>query len=139
LNPSIDDLLDNNIYKLYVNEQLYLVPLWHNELYFEDPDKNDIIALCHPELPDNITIDENNNIHCDLLVAFEKEMIIALTKDLSLSIGKHIFKIPLSQLYIKKEQKYVIKGQGISKICEEDVYNQTNSCKGDIIVNITFT
>jgi hypothetical protein len=29
LNPSIDDLLDNNIYKLYVDEQLYLAPLWH--------------------------------------------------------------------------------------------------------------
>ena len=137
LNPSIDDLLDNNIYKLYVDEQLYLVPLWHNELYFEDPDKNDIIALCRPELPDNITIDENNTIHCNLLVAFEKE-IHSLETELSVTIGKHIFKIPLCQLYMKKEQEYIIKCQGISKICEDDIYNQTNSSKGDIIVNITF-
>jgi len=138
LNPSIDDLLDNNIYKLYVDEQLYLVPLWHNELYFEDLNKNDIIALCHPELPDNITIDENNDIHCDLLVDFEKEAIISFEKGLSLIIGKRIFKIPFEKLYIKKEQKYIIKGQGVSKICEDDIYNQTNSSKGDIIVNITF-
>jgi hypothetical protein len=142
LNPSIDDILDNNIYKLYVDEQLYLVPLWHNELYFEDPNKNDIIVLCNAELPENITIDEHNNIHCNLLVAFEKEMIIneqqGLTKELSLVIGKHIFKIPFSQLYMKKEQKYIIKGQGISHICEDDIYNQRNSGKSDIIVTVIF-
>jgi hypothetical protein len=142
LNPSIDDILDNNIYKLYVDEQLYLVPLWHNELYFEDPNKNDIIVLCNAELPENITIDEHNNIHCNLLVAFEKEMIInkqqGITKELTLVIGKHIFKIPFEQLYMKKKQKYVIKGHGISYICEDDIYNQRNSVKGDIIVTIIF-
>ena len=34
LNPTLKDILDNNIYKLYIDGQLYLVPLWHNELYF---------------------------------------------------------------------------------------------------------
>ena len=141
LNPSIDDILDNNIYKLYVDEQLYLVPLWHNELYFEDPNKNDIIVLCNSELPENITIDEHNNIHCNLLVAFEKEMIIneeRFVNELTLVIGKHIFKIPFEQLYMKKKQKYVIKGHGISYIYEDDIYNQRNSVKGDIIVTIIF-
>ena len=145
LNPSIDDILDNNIYKLYVDEQLYLVPLWHNELYFEDPNKNDIIVLCNAELPENVTIDEHNNIHCNLLVAFEKEMVInqqrmanSLFNELSVAIGKHIYVIPFSQLYMKKEQRYVIKGQGISNIFENDIYNQNNSGKCDIIVNILF-
>ena len=141
LNPSIDDLLDNNIYKLYVDEQLYLAPLWHNELYFEDLNKNDIIVLCVPELPEDISIDENNNIHCNLLVAFEKEMIINEQinhGDLNVQIGRHVFKIPIDKLYMKKEQKYFIKGQGISHIFENDIYNQSNHGKGDIIVSITF-
>jgi curved DNA-binding protein CbpA len=140
LNPSIDDLLDNNIYKLYVDEQLYLAPLWHNELYFEDPDKNDIIVLCVPQLPEDITIDENNNIHCNLLVAFEKEMLLNQKQNqhvLNVNIGKHIFNIPFDKLYMKKEQKYVIKGEGISHIFENDIYNQTNHGKGDIIVSIS--
>lgn len=140
LNPSIDDLLDNNIYKLYVDEQLYLAPLWHNELYFEDPDKNDIIVLCVPQLPEDITIDENNNIHCNLLVGFEKEMLLNQDKIpnlLNVNIGKHIFNIPFDKLYMKKEQKYVIKGEGISHIFENDIYNQTNHGKGDIIVSIS--
>ena len=140
LNPSIDDLLDNNIYKLYVDEQLYLAPLWHNELYFEDPDKNDIIVLCVPQLPEDITIDENNNIHCNLLVAFEKEMFLNQSLNqhvLNVNIGKHIFNIPFDKLYMKKEQKYVIKGEGISHIFENDIYNQSNHGKGDIIVSIS--
>ena len=144
LNPSIDDLLDNNIYKLYVDEQLYLAPLWHNELYFEDPDKNDIIVLCVPQLPEDITIDENNNIHCNLLVAFDKEMLLIQKQTqnksqnvINVNIGKHVFDIPIDKLYMKKEQKYVIKGQGISHIFEHDIYNQTNHGKGDIIVSIT--
>ena len=138
LNPSIDDLLDNNIYKLYVDEQLYLAPLWHNELYFEDQDKNDIIVLCVPQLPEDITIDENNNIHCNLLVAFEKEMLLNQKQNLNVNIGKHILNIPIDKLYMKKEQKYVIKGEGISHIFENDIYNQTNHGKGDIIVSISF-
>lgn len=140
LNPSIDDLLDNNIYKLYVDEQLYLAPLWHNELYFEDQEKNDIIVLCVPQLPEDITIDENNNIHCNLLVAFEKEMFLNQDKNqnvVNVNIGKHVFNIPIDKLYIKKEQKYVIKGEGISHICENDIYNQSNHGKGDIIVSIS--
>ncbi len=141
LNPSIDDLLDSNIYKLYVDEELYLVPLWHNEMYFEDKNKNDIIVLCNAELPENIIIDEHNNIHCNLLVRFEKEMIINEQKfvnELDVVIGKHIFKIPFDHLYMKKEQKYIIKGKGISYIFENDIYNQSNRSRGDIIVHINF-
>jgi len=138
LNPSIDDLFENNIYKLYVNGLLFLVPLWHTEMYFDDTLGNDIIVICRPELPENISIDENNNIHYNLLVPFEKDMIInqSLKDDLIINIGKRDFKIPLNKLYIKEEQTYILKGQGITKIIEEDVYNV--SCKCDIIVKVTF-
>jgi len=138
LNPSIDDLFENNIYKLYVNGLLFLVPLWHTEMYFDDTLGNDIIVICRPELPENISIDENNNIHYNLLVPFEKDMIINQSSkdDLIINIGKRDFKIPLNKLYIKEEQTYMLKGQGITKIIEDDVYNV--SCKCDIIVKVTF-
>ena len=138
LNPSIDDLFENNIYKLYVNGLLFLVPLWHTEMYFDDTLGNDIIVICRPELPEHISIDENNNIHYNLLVPFEKDMIINQSSkdDLIINIGKRDFKIPLNKLYIKEEQIYTLKGQGITKIIEDDVYNV--SCKCDIIVKVTF-
>jgi hypothetical protein len=135
LNPSIDDLLDSNIYKLYVEKLLFLVPLWHNEMYFDDTMGNDIIVLCKPELPEKMTLDENNNLFYNLLVPFEKEMMIS-ESFLTIQIGKRCIKIPVNKLYIKQEQTYVLKGQGIPKIVEDDVYNV--SSKGDIIIMIRF-
>jgi hypothetical protein len=136
LNPSIDDLLESNIYKLYVNGLLFLVPLWHSEMYFDDTLGNDIIVLCKPELPEKVTIDDNNNIYYNLLVPFDKDMIHSENSYLTMQIGKRCIKVPINKLHIKQEQVYVLKEQGIPKIIEDDVYNV--SCKGDIIVNISF-
>ena len=139
LNPSIDDLLENNVYKLYVNEQLFLVPLWHNELYFESSEVNnfkEIIVSCEPELCENIKIDENNN----LVVKIEFYLndlpdFILNDKKISFNIGKKEFYLPVSKLYMKKNQYYRIKNEGLSKINENDIYDV--STKSDIIVNIT--
>lgn len=133
LKPLLKDILEHNIYKLYVNDKLYLVPLWHNELYFDAPDGSEIIVLCQPKLPTNITIDEKNNICCDLSVKLDINLI-KNNRFVSLSIGEKCFSIPINKLYLKEEQLYRLKGQGIAKILEKDIYNV--SCKTDIIVKV---
>jgi hypothetical protein len=50
LNPSLNDLIQSNVYKLESNNVLYYVPLWHSELYFDA----DIMFRCIPFLQDNI-------------------------------------------------------------------------------------
>ena len=57
---------------------------------------------------------------------------------LNVNIGKHVFNVPIDKLYMKKEQKYIIIGEGISHIFENDIYNQIKHGKGDIIVSISF-
>ncbi len=141
LNPSIDDLFENNVYKLYVNEQLFLVPLWHNELYFESSELNnfkEIIVSCEPELSKNIKIDENNN----LIVKIEFRSndlpnLIINNGEIFFNIGKKELSIPVNKLYMKPNQYYRIKNEGLSKINENDIYDV--STKSDIIVNITLT
>jgi len=136
LNPSIKDLLENNIFKLYVDDKLYLVPLWHNELYFDSPD-GDIIVLCNPDLPSNITIDEDNNVYFETEINSKDHDLLDLTTNnrfVSLLLSDRSFSIPINQLYIKREQIYILKCQGISQILENDIYNV--NCKSDIIVKI---
>ena len=136
LKPNLKEIMGHNIYKLYVDDNLYLVPLWHNELYFDAPDGSEIIVLCQPKLPTNISIDENNNIYYEesIKICGELSYLIKNTKFVSIEIGEKCFSIPLDKLYIKDEQLYRFKCQGISQICEKEIYNIDN--KADIIVKI---
>jgi hypothetical protein len=136
LTPSLKDVLESNIYKLLVDEKIYLVPLWHNELYFDAPDGSEIIVLCQPKISDELTIDENHNIHVTKTINIHTDLPTLLLNDkfVSLEVGDKWFSIPLSNLHMKKEQIYKFKGQGISHISEKDIYNI--SVKSDIIVRI---
>jgi len=75
LNPSINDLIDNNLYKLYVSNQLYLVPLWHNEIYYDGWSGCEIIVICEPELPNWISIDDYNNIIIEKNININKDLL----------------------------------------------------------------
>ena len=127
LNPSITDLLEHNVYKLYHENELFLVPLWHSELYFEFGAK-EIIVLCEPQLDSGMSIDEDNN----LLV--ETKIDLDLDKShIPVTIGNKIFEISRQELYMKREQLYRFKGQGVSKI-KDNIYDVTE--RSDIVVKI---
>jgi len=82
LNPSLLDMLLDRVYILNECGQTYYIPLWHSELHFNKPassshessydssssssDTGEIIVLCQPELPDHVTIDEDNNIYVSI-------------------------------------------------------------------------
>ena len=76
INPSLFDLFENNIYKLELEEEIYFVPLWHNEMVFESKIGKEIIVKCVPELPENISIDENNNIIVEIEVLFSFSLVV---------------------------------------------------------------
>jgi curved DNA-binding protein CbpA len=135
LKPLLKDLLEHNIYKLYVDDELYLVPLWHNELYFDAKDGSEIIVLCQPKLPPEITIDENNNIYYEKKIHIDSELSSLIKTDfVSIEIGEKWFSIPLNKLHLRQQQIYKLKDQGIAQISEKDIYNITS--KSDIIVKI---
>jgi len=135
LNPSIDDLLENNIYKLELNKTLYFVPLWHDELYFDGSGSgSDIIVKCIPDLPDNISIDENNNLVVDIDIPLSASLLD--TDTYTFQIGKRSCMLQLSDLKMQKVQYICMKHLGISIIDEKDMYNISK--KSDIHVKITF-
>ena len=134
LNPSITDLMNNNLYKLYVNDALYLVPLWYNESYF-DGSGCEIMVICEPELPNGMTIDDDNNIYVETVIYGYNDLVSLILEDgsIQVDIGEKEFKIPVSQLQMKQEQYYRIKNEGISKI-KKDMCDVAE--KSDIIVKI---
>jgi hypothetical protein len=136
LNPGLNDLLNNNLYKLYVDEKLYLVPLWYNEIYF-DGSGCEIIVLCEPELPIDVKIDDNNNIFIEKQIKVGNNLLemIKNNENIEINLGEKKFFISMNELFMKNEQFYVIKNQGLSKI-KKDIYDITE--KADIIVNINF-
>ena len=132
LNPKIDDLLNNNVYKLYVDNRLFLVPLWHSEMYFDNLG-NEIIVLCEPKLDDNMMIDEDNNLHVTIDIQWS-DYFLSTKQNIEVNIGGKMFVVPVKDLFIRQEQYYRIKGNGISQINENDIYDIDD--KGDIIFKI---
>ena len=138
LNPSLFDLFENNIYKLKVEDVIYYVPLWHNEIVFqkekEKEKEKEIIVKCIPELPDNVEIDENNNLIISITIPLTLSLFF--DKKYLVYIEKYTFEIPMVKLSCTIEQIYVLKGQGISQILEKDVFDISK--KSDIVFRIRF-
>ena len=58
INPSLENVFNCEIFKLEIDNDIVYVPLWHQEMLYEN-----IIIKIQPLLPQHITIDEYNNIH----------------------------------------------------------------------------
>lgn len=136
LNPSLDDLLENRIYKLQVGEKIYYVPLWHDEVYFdfEEDANKEIIVQCIPELPEHISINENQDIvvHVDIPFTFS----LLEKKSEVIYVGKKQFEIYFHQLHVQPLQCVCFPNCGISKVFEKDIYKIEE--KGNVFVYIRF-
>jgi len=130
LNPTIDDLFENNVYRLKINGFTFVVPLWHNELVY-DNSGNDVYVKCVPVLPENMEIDEKSNIHILYECSFQE---IWSQEYLTIHVGSLRFYIKRDTLKIKDEQIVIFSKQGISRINTKNIYDVTN--KGDVIVTV---
>jgi hypothetical protein len=97
-----------------------------------DNNGNDLYVKCFPILPENITIDNKNNIHVnityDVKEILDKDTVIV-------GIGKKNCEINPKELLLMKNQTVVLKNEGISKINTVDIYDISK--KSNIIVYIT--
>jgi len=130
LKPSIDDLFEQNVYKLNYNNDTFYIPLWQPEIVF-DISNNQLFVTCQPDLPDNIKIDDKNNIFVNAIFNLNE-----LWNECNphIKIGNKVIKINKEQLFMKHNQTLCFYKEGIPKISSQDVFNVSKL--SNIYVNI---
>lgn len=142
INPNLKNLLNSDVYKLIINlqpeqpdtDELY-IPLWHNELNYN----NNIIKI-HPIIQDKVEIDNENNIIINYNNSFTviQKLIEKYEYPYFEIIIEHLnLMIPLKELKITKNQKYIFNNIGIPKINFKDIFDNSNKAK--IIININLS
>ncbi len=134
LNPTIDDMLDHNIYRLEYQEVEYFVPLWYETHVFDIVGQNkgnELVVKCIPNLPENVKIDMYQNILVDL--EYNMTDIMGLS-EITFTLGPHVYSMPVEVLKIQRCQTFTIRGKGI--IREECWLENEDPRKSDIIVKL---
>lgn len=128
LNPKLEDLFEEQVYKLKVKEHLFFIPLWHDELVYDLSGTN-LYVNCEPILPENIQIDNNNNIYIT-----KNYTMNDIWKNDKLNIEFNNIVINTRNLLMRSNQTIKYKNYGIPKINIKDPFD--TSKKGDVFVII---
>lgn len=120
LNPTLEDLFNNNLYRLTLDQNTYIIPLWHHELVYDNNGK-DVYIRCNPVLlDDNIDVDEINDIHIyktyKIHDLWGKEYI-------DVEICNRIFTVEVDKLKLMKNQTIFITNSGISRPNIKNIYD----------------
>jgi len=146
--PTLEDLFNDKVLKMEIEEEIYWVPLWHHQLVFdkkysgnedgddgEDVENEDngenkireLIVSIEPILPENISIDENNNLYIKISRTLEE---IWECENILVNIGGKVFSIPREKLVIKEYQYYTFRKEGLPMIQRGDMYRVDR--RGDV-------
>jgi hypothetical protein len=130
LNPRLEDMINDTIYKLEIDKRIFYIPLWHNELCYDASGK-DIIVKCTPELKKGITMDNENNLY---YVHHEEIGKVLHAGKLTFELGGKVFEIPARELKIVPTQLYIFYGRGIACVNDDNIYNIKK--RGNIYVEV---
>ena len=127
ISPSLENIMNSEIFKLEIEEDIVYVPLWHQEMVYEN-----ILIKIQPILPDNVTIDEYNNMH----ITYEERFInlLNLIKEDIKFIEINNYKVYLEELRLKKIHVVIFKNEGIPLINTNDILD--NKTKGNVLIHI---
>jgi hypothetical protein len=127
ISPSLENIMNSEIFKLEIEEDIVYFPLWHQEMVYEN-----ILIKIQPILPDNVTIDEYNNMH----ITYEERFInlLNLIKEDIKFIEINNYKVYFEELRLKKIQVVIFKNEGIPLINTNDILD--NKIKGNVLIHI---
>ena len=130
LNPSIDDLFQDNIYKLEINDETHYIPLWHDEVVIDN-----MIIKNIPDIQSNINISANH----DIIIKHSISIVELFNNGLiNINIGNKDIKIYSNDVKLSKyPQLIVFKNQGKIIPNKNNLYD--NKKRSNIIIELTLT
>lgn len=130
LNPTLNDLFEEKVYKLICQNNTFFVPLWHSELIIDDSGNN-LYVTCEPILPNNFSLDENNNLYItknyDLNYVWNNDII---------DVEFNNLKVNTRNLQIRNKQTITFKNCGIPKANRKEVLDVSKRANIYVIINI---
>lgn len=131
--PTINDIMLDNLYKIYENGLEYYVPLWHHELIYDNHGQ-DLCVEIHPQLDEDMIIDEDNHIH--IMKTFTIQELWNNEK-IEMIIGNKKISFPRENLKLTNQQTITIPNNGIATINNKNVYDVSK--RGSIFIHIRLT
>ena len=123
LNPLLEDLLADNLYRLNWGGEQLIVPMWHHETSYDVSGSGCDMTLdvcCAPVLPPNMELEEDNTLvitaeYCAGTIIGSSEVVV--------EVANKRLKIDVGELRLVREQWVVFEGQGVAAMNVEDVYD----------------
>lgn len=130
LNPSLNDILNDNVYKLELEEDTHYIPLWHSEIILDN-----MIIKNIPDVSNNISV----NLNQDIVVKHTVYIVELFEKGSdTIKLGDKVITIYAEQVKITKDQQFIVfKEQGKLISNKHNLYD--NRKRGNIIVELTLS
>jgi hypothetical protein len=141
LNPTLSDLFNKKVYRLEYEGQHFMVPLWHNEIYYPlfGGERELIVRCIIQDMPDHIYIDENNNMIISVRTSVQRALDSgSINITIPVSPTPIDIKIPASSLIITTcAQTYrSLDHVGIPKINTRNVFDTSILANIDICITL---
>ena len=106
------------------SETIYYIPLWHNDFIIEHETTGEKIHIKNKrQLPENVKIDSDNNLHFYDVCNFSQLLDSETHK---IQVGTLTYEFPTRELRVAKQQQLVFKNKGISRINKKDPYDTSD-------------
>ena len=138
--PSLEKILLDNVYVFHKHGVKYIIPLWIEELVYEQEDHHkDLCIMCVPKLDaDTEMIDADNNLHIWRMWNIAEIWREKKNDKVTLEVRPTVkYEIDLNAVKMVPKQEIILYGKGIAKMNDDNVYDV--SVRGDIILHLTLT
>ena len=134
LNPFLEDLQEDNLYRITESGKTFIVPLWHHELVYDNSGV-DFVVRCCPVLPEHMEIDEYNNIYVYLW--YRLSDVWGKTQ-IDVPFGNRSLSFWPKQLSVSPEPQQIrFPREGIARVNQTNAFD--NTVRKDVVLVIQLT